>query len=371
VYFPWSFAAPMSSELDRFDAARPIDVAETPPASWYTSPEFLELERRTVFRRSWQPVARGDQLAHPGDFVAGDVAGEPFVVLRDDTGTLRAFFNVCRHHASCVAQGEGNAERLICPYHGWTYDLDGRLHSAPRMAGVKGFDREQLGLQPMAVAERAPCVLVRLDQAGPPVERVWGPLNGRLDTAGLRFVKRVSYEIECNWKVFVDNYLDGGYHVAHLHGGLASRLDLESYTTEVLGDVSLQTCRAGGDSSPPAADFAERIGEGAVYAYVYPNFMLNRYGPILDTNWALPLGAERTLTVFDYYFDARTVDRDPVFVERSLEASDRVQQEDIAICESVQRGLRSSAYDTGRYAPRLEQAAHRFHVRLSEDLRSD
>ena len=361
----------MSSDLERFDAARPIEEAETPPASWYTSPAVLDLERRTVFRRSWQPVARADQLVHPGDFVAGDVVGEPFVVLRDDAGALRAFFNVCRHHASCVAAGEGNTERLVCPYHGWTYDLDGRLHSAPRMAGVKRFDRERLGLRPMAIAEWAPHVLVRLDDAGSPAEQVWGPLRGRLDAHGLRFVKRVSYELDCNWKVFVDNYLDGGYHVAHLHGGLASRLDLDSYSTEVQGDVSLQTCLAGGASDSAEADFSDRIGEGAVYAFVYPNFMLNRYGPILDTNWVVPIGAERTLTVFEYYFDERTVERDPDFVDRSLEASDRVQQEDIAICESVQRGLRSSAYDTGRYAPQLEHAAHRFHVRLSEDLGRD
>ena len=147
------------------------------------------------------------------------------------------------------------------------------------------------------------------------------------------------------------------------------QLDLESYGTELHERMSLQLCRAGaGGQGGPGQDFAERVGPGAVYAFVYPNLMLNRYGPILDTNWVVPLGPSRTLTVFDYFFEEESADEE--FVTRSLAASDRVQQEDIRICESVQRGLASSAYDRGRYAPGVEGAAHRFHCLLSEQLRS-
>jgi choline monooxygenase len=358
----------MRRELERFDPALPIERAPTPPASWYTDPAFLRLETAGVFRRTWQPVARRDELSSPGDFVSGDLAGEPFVVLRDG-GRLRAFFNVCRHHASCIVAGSGNVERLRCPYHGWTYDLDGRLRKAPRLGAVRGFDREQFSLVPLAVESWGPLVFVRIEGGGPPLADSLAPLAGRIDCASLRFVRRVRYEIACNWKVFVDNYLDGGYHVGELHKGLASLLDLDTYRTEIAGGVSLQVCAAD-PASAGGEDFKERVGRGAVYAFVYPNFMINRYGPIMDTNWVLPLGHDRTLTVFDFYFEAQAVERDPSLVERSIAASDRVQREDVEICESVQRGLRSSSYDTGRYAPDVEQAAYHFHGLLARDLRA-
>ena len=356
-------------EIERFDPTLPIERALTPPASWYTDARIFELERRAVFFRSWQPVARLDELRGAGDYVSGELAGEPWLVVRDGAA-LRAFFNVCRHHASHVVEGRGNVERLVCPYHGWCYDLDGRLRKAPRIGGVDGFERERFGLVPMEVDTWGPLVFVRLRPgAGPPLGEWLAPLGGRIDTARLGFVRRVSYELACNWKVFVDNYLDGGYHVEQLHRGLAGQLDLGSYRTELAERVSLQICRAAGAAAEGSAgvDFGERIGAGAVYAFVYPNFMINRYGPIMDTNWVLPLGHERTLTVFDYFFEDGS---DAAFIERSLAASDRVQQEDVGICESVQRGLRSSAFDRGPYAPRVEQGAHHFHRLLARDLRS-
>jgi choline monooxygenase len=355
----------MRHQLDLFDPSVPIERALTPPASWYIDPDVLELERRTVLRRAWHPVAHLEQLRDPGDYVAGELVGEPFVVLRDGD-ELRGFFNVCRHHASHLVEGQGKVDRLTCPYHGWCYDLDGSLRSAPRLGGVREFDRSNYGLIPMDVAVWGPVVFARIDGDGPSLEISMAPVSSRVDCSSLRFVTRRSYEVGCNWKVFVDNYLDGGYHVGHLHHGLASQLDLDSYRTEIEGRVSLQTCSSGADGGKGVGvDFQERLGAGAVYAFVYPNFMINRYGPVMDTNWAVPLGPDRTLTVFDYFFDR---DCDQQFIERSVEASDRVQQEDIAICEAVQRGLRSSAFDRGPYAPRVEQAAHHFHCLLKEDL---
>jgi choline monooxygenase len=350
-----------------FDPTLPIERARTPPSAWYIDPARLALEEQRVFRRTWQAAGPLEWVADPGRFATGTVAGEPWVVVRGTDGELRAFFNVCRHHASCIASGQGTAERLVCPYHGWTYDLDGRLRRAPRMAGVEGFDRERLGLVPMEIGSWGPIVFVRPEPGGIALAEAMRPLDDRLDAQGLRFVTRRSWEIGCNWKVYVDNYLDGGYHVAHLHGGLASQLDLDDYRTELHDRVSIQLCATGGGGGG-GVDFRERLGEGAVYAFVYPNFMLNRYGPILDTNWVVPLGPERTLTVFDYWFEAELAERDPEFVERSLAASARVQEEDVLICESVQRGLRSSCYDTGLYAPRVEQAAHAFHRLLVADL---
>jgi choline monooxygenase len=359
--------------IRRFDATAPVERAETPPSAWYLDPELAELERRAVVGATWQLVGPESWLTEAGAFVADTIAGEPVVVVRGADGVLRAFSNVCRHHAAEVASGRGCVERLVCPYHGWEYDLAGRLRRAPRMGRVEGFERERFGLPELEVGVFGPLVLVRVAGEGPSIGAWLAPLVGRLDLSGLRFVARRRYELRCNWKVFVDNYLDGGYHVDLIHGGLAAQLELESYRTEVHGGIVLQVCEASASASPGsgadgAADFGERVAGGAVYAWVYPNLMLNRYGPFLDTNVVLPLGPDRCAAVFDYYVEDGSLARDEGFLRRSLEASDRVQQEDVGVCESVQRGLASALYDTGRYAPALEHGMHHFHRRLAEGL---
>jgi choline monooxygenase len=351
---------------ERFDPRLPIERASTPPSAWYTDSSFHRRERQAVFRNAWQPVGRLEQLRSVGDYISGDLFGEPFVVIHDGERP-RAFFNVCRHHASHLVEGRGRIERFVCPYHGWSYDLDGSLRKAPRLGGVEQFDRKSHGLIPMDVDSWESLVFVRVGRSGPSLSTTLEPLAGRVDCSSLRFVKRVEYEIACNWKVFVDNYLDGGYHVEFLHRGLAGQLDLDSYRTEICGRISLQLCTAGSTSADAGGlDFKQRIGAGAVYAFIYPNVMINRYGPVMDLNWVLPLGPHRTLTVFDYFFEREC---DTEFIERSIAASDQVQQEDIGICEAVQRGLQSSGFDRGPYAPGVEQAAYHFHGLLAGDVK--
>lgn len=383
----------LDQQLDSFDPTLPIEEAWLPPSSWYTEPAVLDVERDTVFKHNWLIAARDDQLESPGDFVAGRVANEPYVVVRGEDDELRAFYNVCRHHAAQVMVGEGSTDELVCPYHGWTYALDGRLVKAPELGGVKDFDRECFGLTPMHVAEWGPFVFISMAESPRPLREDLTELYARLhnmNIRGLRFVERRSYTLECNWKVYVDNYLDGGYHVAYLHKGLAAQLDLSSYRTEVFDRFSIQSGsgagasagprsdtggravrtaarRAGANAGPDSADFAERIGHEVLYAWIYPNFMINRYGPMMDTNWVLPRGHDRTEVVFDYYFIESQGGR-RALVERSLAASDRVQQEDVDICESVQRGLESSSYDKGRYSVRREAGEHHFHRLLAADL---
>jgi choline monooxygenase len=337
-------------ELARFDRQLPIEQAPTPPSSWYTDAEFDRQERSRVLLASWQPVARLEQVATSGSFVSGDFAGEPYLVVRGEDGVLRAFYNVCRHHAAQVAQGEGCASEFVCPYHGWTYRTDGRLRSAPRLGAVQCFNRNDYGLRPIELQEWGLWVWLRFVSGGPDLA------TPQMSFAGLRFHCQRSYELDCNWKVFVDNYLDGGYHVEYAHPALAAGLDLDAYRTEVLPRMVLQTC---GSKDDP------RLEGGAIYAWMYPNFMLNRYGPVLDTNLVLPLGPDRCLTVFDYYFDEAC---DADFIEHSLAASHHVQLEDVTVCEAVQRGLRSSGYDVGRYAPSVEMGEFQFHHWLAEDL---
>lgn len=354
----------ITEDISRFDPSLPIERAWTPPASWYLKPEFLEVERQRVFRRTWQAVGRVDQVPNPGDYFTGNLAGDPYVVVRDHDGTLRGFHNVCRHHAAQVCSGDGNLNELTCPYHGWTYRLDGRLTRAPRLGASAIFDREQFSLKPAAVEAWGSIVFIYLGDDPPALAAQLAPLTPRLEALGtgaLTFVARRSYDLRCNWKVYVDNYLDGGYHVSVLHQALAGQLDLDTYRTELFERISIQSCRGG--------DFDARIGEAALYAFVYPNLMLNRYGPILDTNWVVPLGHDRTRVVFDFYFLETEGPEARGFIEKSVAASHRVQEEDVFISESVQTGLGSPAYDRGIYAPEIEMAAYHFHRLLAADLR--
>jgi len=362
----------LRAELARFDPKLPIERAWTPPASWYVQPEFLAIERQRVFRRSWQAVGRLDQVKAPGEYFTGAVASDPYVVLRDHDGVLRAFHNVCRHHAAQVCEGEGVLKELVCPYHGWTYRLDGGLTRAPRLGKNELFTREGFSLKPAAVDTLGFFVFVCL---GDGLLLLWGQIGGfagRLDareTSQLRFAARRSYDMRCNWKVYVDNYLDGGYHVSVLHKALAGQLDLGTYVTELFERVSIQSCRSPEEAPAEAGgDFAERIGDSALYAFIYPNLMLNRYGPILDTNWVLPMGHDRTRVIFDFYFRETEGPEASAFIERSIAASHRVQEEDVQISESVQTGLSSPAYDRGIYAPGVEMAAYHFHRLLAGDL---
>ncbi len=358
-------------ELDRFDAELPIERAWTPPSSWYASRALYELERRAVFAASWQPVARSADLSRPGDYVAGCIAGEPHVIVRGNDGGLRALHNTCRHKGREVAIGRGNAPNLVCGYHAWSYDLDGRLRSAPRVAGIEDFDREAMSLPPLRAETWGPWVFVSADLDAPSLASSLPELDGRLGATGwerLRLAGHRSWNIACNWKVYVDNYLDGGYHIPHMHPTLDAQIDMATYRTEIFASSSIQSCSpAPSRDERIAYDAAQRIGGGAIYAWLFPNFMINRYGPCLDSNHVVPLGPDRCEVRYEFYFEG---DADPSFVEASMAQADVTQREDIAICESVQRGLASSSYDRGRYAPRVETGEHHFHRLLAARLRA-
>lgn len=366
----------MTKSLDdmiaAFDDRAPVERAWTIPGDWYTDPRVAELERAAVWANSWQLVGRVDQVANPGQYVTGEVAGEPIVVVRGSDGVLRGFYNVCRHHAAAVMTAPcGTADRLRCPYHGWTYDLAGRLRGVPEFDGVEGFDRERFGLVPLGgVATWEHFVFVHLAADPPPLDRELGelvPQVSELALGSLQFCERRVFELACNWKVFVDNYLDGGYHVPHLHGGLASILDYREYTIENFARFCLQ--RSPIDASGDHDAMTAKVRRGhARYYWLYPNLMLNWYEGYLDTNLVIPLAIDRVRVIFDFYFD----DVSPARGERnrhSMDVSQRIQDEDHAICESVQRGLGSRAYQAGRLSVRREAGENLFHKLLARDLR--
>jgi choline monooxygenase len=354
--------------LDSFSPRLAVEEARTPPALWYIDPEFFAWECYRLLC-TWQPAARLSCLEKPGTYVAGRWLNLPYVVVRDEKGTLRALANVCRHHAAEVAVGTGCAAELVCPYHGWSYHLHGGLKRAPGLGRTAGFRVEEHALPPLHVECWGPWAWIHGGTPEGSLREALQPLYLRL--AGMEFeslthVARREYELACNWKVFVDNYLDGGYHVASVHAGLAGGLDLSQYRSEMHERFSIQSCPAAAEHTPSGVEFAERLEGTACYAWIYPNFMINRYGPMMDTNWVVPLSVNRTRVVFDYFFEASHA-ADAAFVERSLAASHVVQVEDTAVCESVQRGLASGCYQQGPYAA-AEAPMFAFHRLLWAEL---
>lgn len=356
----------LSQLLALFDDSLPLAQARTIPASWYTSSLVAEGERQSAFARHWIVVGRGDQIAEPGSYLTADIAGVPVLVVRDGEGVVRAFLNVCRHRAAPLLTDPcGKATKLRCRYHGWTYDLGGKLRGTPEFDGVADFRREDNGLVEIAVAVWGPLVAVCREQPAPPFEMQLAPLPERAGSAlgGLRFGGRREYELHCNWKVFVDNYLDGGYHINTVHPGLAGLIDFTQYRTETFAFSSVQ-------SSPMQDnDGTTRPGRLAQYWYVFPNLMLNVYDGIADVNMVFPAGTDRCRVIFDFYFAATGPVAEESFRQKSIATAHEIQLEDAGICEEVQRGLASGAFDTGRFSVKRENAGYHFHQLLARSLR--
>ena len=367
-----------------YDPSAPLDQASTIPASWYIDERVYELELQNVFARSWQLAARADQVANPGQYITSEIAGEPIVVVRGADNLLRGFFNVCRHHAAAVmTEPEGTANHLRCPYHGWTYSLEGELKGTPDFSGVCNFDRSTNSLVPVETAvwenvcegyQAAVFVFRQIPRRirKPRLRLFWEAASSikpaRWDWKNFHWMERRHYSFDCNWKVFVDNYLDGGYHVPHLHKGLDSVLDYSNYTIENGEHFCLQW-------SPLVSDGAEaqtgavRKGDRALYYWIYPNFMINWYQGAMDTNLVMPRGVDKTEVIFDFYFpDVSAAARERN--QASIEVGQRIQDEDVAICKSVQRGLSSRAYNAGRLSVRREAGEHLFHRLLHADLKA-
>jgi len=327
-------------------------------ADYYTNREVLAGERCNVFARSWQLVAHEAQLAEPGDHVVAEVADASVLLLRGRDGALRAFPNVCRHRAGPLAHCSGKGmHSLRCKYHGWLYDQEGRLVAAPEMQDAVGFDVRDVRLPLLAVREWQGLVFVALDERVPDFERVYAGIAERIapiSLAAMRFERRDVFEVSCNWKVYVDNFLEG-YHLPLVHPALSKAVDYRAYETELAAWYSLQ--------HSPLRDSDAVYGEGeALYFFVYPNVMLNVMPGRLQSNRVLPRGVDRCRVEFDYYYaqDAAALAR----IERDREFSGEVQHEDMAICEAVQRGLESGLYEPGRLSPRRESGVWHFHELL-------
>jgi choline monooxygenase len=357
--------------LNLYNPANPLEKAWTIPAPWYFDERLAQLERESVFAANWQVAGHVDQVKEPGQFFTIDVNNEPLVVVRGDDGKLRAFYNVCRHHAAAVVpEAQGWAKNFRCPYHGWTYGNDGALKGMVEFEGVCNFDRADNGLVPVRVDTWENFVFVNLYGRAAPLSEFLGKVPDLVAplkiTETLKYFDRRIYTLNCNWKVYVDNYLDGGYHVPHAHKGLSSVVEYTKYTIENFERACRQSSPLDSSGALESSIGATRQGT-AFYLWVYPNFMLNAYSGVMDTNIVLPLGVNKCAVIFDYYF-ADTSPAAAKHNQESIAVSEKVQDEDMAICDSVQRGLRSRAYVAGRLSLRREAGEHLFHRLLHADM---
>lgn len=369
----------MTLDLSDYQPTDDLAEAKTMPARWYTDSAFLELEKEKIFWKTWQPVGRVEDVQRIGDFFTCELVGEPLVITRNLDGDLRAFFNVCQHRAAIVAQGKGNRKSMQCKYHGWTYDLNGKLMRAPEFEGVKNWEKDAVCLQKIQVEAWGAWIFVNLDPDAAPMSSIYGNIHKEISKSGfnldsMKLVERRDYLINCNWKVYVDNYLEG-YHLPIAHPGLFRELDYDKYRVEEFRYYSKQHAPIRDVDSADVRDRRYvRSGEGeadALYYWIFPNVMLNVYLDNTSINIIIPIGHDKTLTIFEWYFEAPGTGAGWESMQQIIAFSDEIQQEDIEICEWVQRGLQSRAYTQGRFSALRENGVHHFQKLVHEFLTKD
>jgi choline monooxygenase len=341
-----------------------IARASTLAAPLYFSSETFAEEKNRIFSCTWQLVGHVHQAAKPGDYFTFDLLGEPLVVVRGEDGILRAFHNVCRHRAGPPATGCGNRKLFRCSYHGWTYRLDGALLVTPEFDGVEDFDPREFGLTPVRLEEWFNLIFVNLDEEAEPLIASLGNLPaqaGKFEFGNMKFFERRAYDMKCNWKTYVDNYLEG-YHLPSVHPGLNRELNYNEYVVEPAARHVRQWSPIRGAQPGDAAPRRYRQAREdltADYFWVFPNWMLNCYPDNVSVNMILPLEPERTLAIFEWYLPKKALGSEAA--RKSVAFSDEIQGEDIAICEVVQKNLHSRSYTSGRYSVKQEKGVHAFH----------
>ena len=339
-------------------------------ADAYIESRWLDIEQREIFARSWQWVCHVESLREPGSYLALEVAGMPVALVRGGDGELRAFYNVCQHRAHELLAGSGRTDSIVCPYHGWTYELTGRLAQARRTADVAGFDVSSICLSEVQAEEFGGFVYVNLDPEAVSLAEQSGGLGdeiarGAPDVDDLTHVRRIHYDIASNWKNVVDNFLEC-YHCHIAHKDFVTLVEMDTYEVTTHGIYSSQMARAGYSANAAYDVSGSTVKDLAVW-WLWPNTCLMRYPGRgnFSVMQMVPAGPDRTLETIDFYFET------PQLTEADTESirymDDVLQPEDIAIVESVQRGMRTPAFDQGRIvcdpggSGLSEHGVHHFH----------
>jgi choline monooxygenase len=331
-------------------------TAVTLPYAWYSDAELLRAERERIFARAWQYAGRADEVAEPSSYVAVDAGGIPILVVRDAAGVLRAFVNVCRHRGSVLADGAGRRETIQCPYHAWTYDLDGTLRSAPR---ADELDTQDVVLLGASVDTWGPFLFVNPDAGAAPLADTLAALPGLLDLEPLRFHSRVRFGVGANWKLTVENFLEC-YHCPTAHPGFAEVVDVhpDRYDLAVHPTFLAQRCAA------------RATGDEGQFHLLLPNTGINVFPgpPNLSIGPIAPAGTGGTARFLDYFFAA---DADAAWIAEFLCFDDQIGREDAALVERVQRGVGAGVVDHGLLMPRSERLIAAFQEWIRERLEPD
>jgi len=359
----------MNPSGDAFRVEAAIERAWTLPSTLYTDPSVFDAEKLKVFSRTWQVVGHSSQVMNPGDYFTTELVGEPLLIARGADGRLRGFYNVCRHRAGPPAEGCGSRKLFRCGYHGWTYGLDGSLISATEIEGVEGFRPEDFALVPVRTEEWFNLVFVNLDPQAQPLLDSLGELPRQAEKfpfTSMKLFERRTYDMKCNWKTYVDNYLEG-YHLPSVHPGLNRELDFNAYVVEPYARHVQQFSPIRG--AQPGDATPRRYQEAREYLttdyfWIFPNWMLNCYPDNVSLNIVLPVEPERSLAIFEWYLPEK--DHAAPAAKASVEFSDQIQLEDVAICETVQKNLRSRSYSRGRLSVKQEKGVHAFHRMYAE-----
>jgi len=343
----------------------------TIPFDWYADPAVLRLERDRIFRRTWQYAGRTEQVVEPGSFLTSDAGGIPIVVVRGKDSALRAFLNVCRHRGSLICEGEGKCATLQCPYHAWTYELDGTLRAAPRADREASFDRSELGLRPVQVDAWGPFVFVNPDPDAAPLAETLGGLPELVASVGfeldsLRFLKRTHSAYEANWKVCCENFLEC-YHCQVAHPAFSKVVDV-SVDAYVLESSRWFSTQLGPVRESWSGDFDPRGQvERGQFHFLWPNLTINMMPghPNLSIGPVVPLDAERSARYLDYFVGP---DVDEAWLAEMLAFDDQVGAEDVVLIERVQKGVRGGGLEHGHLLPESERLVAHFQGLLVDAL---
>jgi choline monooxygenase len=338
-------------------------VEKTLPYSWYTDPEILAREQELIFRSAWQYAGHLGEAPEPGTFFTTRAGRTPVLVTRARDGELRAFLNVCRHRGHQVAEGSGRRETIQCPYHAWTYGLDGSLRAAPRSEEEPHFPQDELGLYRVAVDTWGPFVFVNAGRDPEPLAEALGSMPAQiaelgLDVDGLRFYTRWETEVAANWKIVCENFLEC-YHCQVAHPQLASMIDVsaEAYALSTEGRLSSQRgpVRDGGGTTMHLDGELPR----SQFHFLWPNLGVNIFPgkPNISIGPMVPVTPDRTYRFLDYFFGA---DVDRAWIDELMAFDDQVGREDRGLVEGVHRGIAAGGLEHGYLMGRSEQLIGHF-----------